>query len=92
MTTFNVRYYQTIEIKILPCTNHRPTRLKAITTSGKTWTVPVNGGYYSIDDQAYFLAIECLNELLDNRDGKLKINGCGRLNNGNFIFTIDLKD
>lgn len=85
-----VRYFQTIEVKILPCTATLPRRLKATTTSGKTMTVSegaINNNWtLSLEQQAYLLAQECLQNLLRCPDGII-ITGCGRLNNGNYIFT-----
>lgn len=84
-----IQILQSIEVKFLPATDHKPTRLKAITTSGLTLTESLSHFYDSHDDQAYDLAVKAHKQLLRGDDvPHIGIVGCGRLNNGNYIFTL----
>lgn len=76
--------YQGIRTKYLPCTNHRGSRIKAITESGISKTMPFNH-YLNIDENHAFVAWHLAKEL-----GWLERHSLtfGSLNRGGYAFIL----
>ena len=72
-----------IQIKVLPATNTKGTRLKAWTEAGSV--VKSRNYAYNLDDQAHLLAKAYL---VDKNWHGLVVRGFGQLPNGDYVATI----
>lgn len=73
-----------IQVRYLPATNFKGTRMKAFVEGGHSVTVPYQYEISSDEARAHDVAIELINRLGWN----VEITGAGMIANGDYVFTI----
>lgn len=73
-----------IQVRYLPPTDFKGTRMKAFVEGGESVTVPFQYEISSDEARAHDVAIELINRLGWN----VKITGSGMIANGDYVFTI----